>query len=56
MTQDTYRVIGDVLLSVVWPAVNGHGERVPPGTYVYRIAVDAAAGADARTGLIAVAY
>lgn len=42
--------------SVVWPAVDGNGDRVPPGLYVYRLAVDAEAGYDSRTGVLAVAY
>ncbi|MFH1567876.1 MAG: gliding motility-associated C-terminal domain-containing protein [Gemmatimonadota bacterium] len=44
------------LETVVWPAVDGSGKPVLPGTYIYRIAVDAAAGRDTRTGVIAVAY
>lgn len=44
------------LLTVVWDGRNDSGEKVLPGSYLYRIAVDSDAGEEASVGLIAVAY
>jgi hypothetical protein len=43
-------------ISVVWGAVDRGGGTVPPGVYVCRVSVEAAAGQDTRTGVIRVAY
>jgi len=42
--------------TVVWPAVDERGARVPPGTYLYCIRVRGASAADLATGSLVVAY
>ena len=44
------------LLNVEWNGQDDDGYPVPPGLYLYRVAVDSDAGEEARVGHIAVAY
>lgn len=44
------------LVEVEWDGRGDDADPVPPGSYLYRIAVDSDAGEEARVGLIAVAY
>ena len=40
----------------IWDGQDGWGRRVPPGTYLYRIRVEAGVGRRARAGLVSVVY
>ena len=40
----------------VWDGRDAWGRRVPPGTYLYRVKVEAGVGKRARAGLVSIVY
>ena len=51
-----HAAVGAGLVETEWDGCDEAGHTVPPGSYLYRIAVDSDGGEEARVGHVAVAY